>query len=220
MRMTQRVHLAQRQQRGSQREPGQRLAQFKKMRPRPQAGVHLQHHRLAQRIDGRIGHLRKSLPEKCVKRPRRAGQWRNRSVVAHGPHCILALGGHGLQNHAHIFARKSEAVLQTIQFRRLQGRWRLQRVFQRLVDLNQVLVMALRIVNPQYLVVLEEAIEVEIGNDHLAGPKPAAMHDVCRIHIHQASFGSGNNKSLCHPAQTGMDAVHCDRESRPPGARQ
>ena len=95
-----------------QRKAGQRRAHLKEVRPRPEACVHLEHDRFAQWIDGRIGDLGKSLAEVGVYRTRRAGQGRNGGVVAHGPHGILAFGGHGREDHAHVFAGESEAALQ------------------------------------------------------------------------------------------------------------
>ena len=124
MRMAQRMHLPQGQNRGAQRETRQRFAQLQKMRPGAQPRVHLQHHRLAQRIDRRIGHLGKSLSEERVQWAWRTSQWRQSCIVAHRPHRILALRRHRLQDHAHVFARIAEAVLQTIEFRGRERRRR------------------------------------------------------------------------------------------------
>ena len=62
-----RVHLAERQDGRAQRKAGKRLAQLEDVRPGAETRVHLQHDGLAQRIDGRIGDLRKSLAEKRVE---------------------------------------------------------------------------------------------------------------------------------------------------------
>ena len=112
------VHLAEREdQRRTQREARASGSRNSKMCGQgPRRVCILQHHGFAQRIDGRIGDLRKALAEERVERTRRAGQRRNGGVVAHRPDGVFALGGHGRQDHAHIFAGEAEAMLQAIQF--------------------------------------------------------------------------------------------------------
>ena len=158
--------------------------------------MHLQHHRLPQRIDRRIRHLCEALPEKRVQRPRRSGQRRNRRIVAHRPHRILTLGGHRLQDHAHIFARVAEPMLQTIQLSRIKSCRCRFRILERRIEHDQILVMPLRVVDAQNLVVLEEAIEVEVSDDHLPRPQTAAMHNVLGVHVDQAGLGTRVHQSF------------------------
>jgi len=54
----------------------------------------------------RIGHLRKTLPEKCVQWPRRASQALCCVSSPIGPHRIFALAAMGRQNHPHVFPRE------------------------------------------------------------------------------------------------------------------
>ncbi len=74
--------------------------------------MQLHHNGLAHRVDGRIGHLRKTLAEEGIHRPRRMGQRRQRRIVAHRPHRVLAVAGHGRQHHADIFPGVAESLLQ------------------------------------------------------------------------------------------------------------
>ena len=50
---------------------------------------------LAQRVDGRVGHLGEALGEVVVEHVRLAGEDRQRRVVAHGEARLLGLPGHG-----------------------------------------------------------------------------------------------------------------------------
>ena len=54
--------------------------------------------------------------------------------------------------------------------------------------------MALRVVDAENLVVLEEAMEVEVGDDHLARPQAAAVDNALRVHVDQAGFGTGDTR--------------------------
>src|ERR1700739_212605 len=53
--------------------------------------------------------------------------------------------------------------------------------------------MPLGIEDAQDFIVLEEPVQVEIGDDHLAWAKAAAMNDVIGIHVDETRFGSGNH---------------------------
>ena len=86
--------------------------------------VHLEDDVLAQRIDGRVGDLRESLAEEGIERPRRTGEGRDRSVVAHRPDCVFAVGCHRLKDHPNVFARIAKAVLQAIEFSGIERRGR------------------------------------------------------------------------------------------------
>ena len=140
----QRLHLRQRQKRRLERQSRQPLLRAQNMRPRPQPRVQLDHARLAQRIDRRIRHLRKSLPEERVHRPRRPRQRRNRRVVAHRPDGVLALHRHRLQDHVHVFFGVAKAQLQPVHLRRIKRRHRRARIERRVLQQRLVLRRALR----------------------------------------------------------------------------
>ena len=70
------------------------------------------HHRLAQRVDRRVRHLRKSLPKIPIHRPRTPRQECQRRIIPHRPHAVLAVRRHRLQHHLHVFARIPEPALQ------------------------------------------------------------------------------------------------------------
>ena len=79
----------------------------------PPAEMHGQgHHQLlANRVDGRIGYLRKELLEVGVKQSRLQGKDGEGSVISHranGFRCIL---DHGLEDHLQLLAGISEAEL-------------------------------------------------------------------------------------------------------------
>ena len=60
---------------------------------------------------------------------------------------------------------------------------------------DQVLVVALGVVDAQDFIIFKEAVEVEIGNDHLARAEAAAVNDVVRIHVDEARFRTGDHQA-------------------------
>jgi len=127
------------------------------MRPRTQACVHLQHDGLPQRVDRWIGNLGEPLPEKRIQWARRAGERSERRIVSHRPNSILALGRHRLQDHPHVFARKTKTTLQAIEFDGVDRVRRLIGIFKRCVELNQILIVPLRIVDAENLIILKKS---------------------------------------------------------------
>ncbi len=124
------------------------------MRPRTKPRVHLEDDVFAKRIDGRVGDLRESLAEKPVQGARRVRERSERGVVSHGPDSVFAIGDHGLQNHAHVFARVAEAMLQAVELGRVDGSRCFDRVLKRNVLADQVLILTLGVVNEQNVLVL------------------------------------------------------------------
>jgi len=203
-----RMHLREGDERRAHGKAGQRLAQLQDVRPRAQARMHLEHNGLAQRIDGRVGDLGETLPEECIERSRRTRQRSDGGVVAHRPHGVFALCRHRRQNHANIFARESEAMLETIQHRLFNTTGHEVGVLKGRVGANQFLVIALAIEDAEDLFILEELVEFEIGNDHLSGTQAAAVDDPLRIHVDQARFRSRNHEALVIDSEpTGAEAV-------------
>ena len=73
---------------------------------------HQRHHdRFADRVDGRVGHLRKQLLEVVVQRLVLAGQHGQRAVVAHGADAFFAVGGHGRHQKLDVFLSHAEGLL-------------------------------------------------------------------------------------------------------------
>ena len=89
-----------------------RACGIEQVRPWAETRVQLDDAGLAQRIDGRIGDLGEALAEIVIDGARRARERGNGRVVAHRPDGVLAIGGHWLQDHAHVFARVAEEPLQ------------------------------------------------------------------------------------------------------------
>ena len=69
------------------------------------------HHLFADRIDGRIGHLREQLLEVIEQRLRLVGETGERRIGAHGADRLLALLGHGTEDHLEVFVGVAEGAL-------------------------------------------------------------------------------------------------------------
>ena len=77
----------------------------------------------------------------------------------------------------------------------VERRRRFDGIFERDIFANEVLILALGVVDAQDLIVLKEAMKVEIGNDHLAGTETAAVNDVVGIHVDETGFGTRDNEA-------------------------
>ena len=77
----------------------------------PTPGLQAHHHALADRVDRRVGDLREQLLEVGEQRRLAVGQHRQRGVVAHARHRLLALGGHRRDDHPQVLLRVAEGQL-------------------------------------------------------------------------------------------------------------
>ncbi len=73
---------------------------------------------------------------------------------------------------------------------------------------DEFVILALGVEDAQDLVVLEESVKVEIGDDHLAGTEAATVNDVVGIHVDEASLGTRDYKAgIIERKTTGAQAV-------------
>ena len=153
------------------------------------------HARLAQRIDRRIRHLRKPLPEVRIHRPRRTRQKRQRRIVSHRPHRVFALRRHRLQDHLHVFARIAKAALQSAKLR-AAIRPSPARPAQTAASSTSLRIRRTRVEQLQQLLVL---INLVLPPDPrpASAPAPAARcASPLRIEIHQPRLRARNHQPI------------------------
>ena len=73
--------------------------------------VERHHDRFADRVDRRVGHLRKQLLEVVVQRLVLAREYGQRAVVAHGANAFFAIFGHGGHQELDVFLRVAKGLL-------------------------------------------------------------------------------------------------------------
>ena len=85
---------------------------------------HLERHdeALAQRVNRRVGHLRKPLLEVVVEEVGAGGEHGHRGVVTHGPRGLHAVGGHGLDDHGDVLRGVPRRGLRLDEARGVHGR--------------------------------------------------------------------------------------------------
>mmetsp|Transcript_12361 Transcript_12361/g.38139 ORF Transcript_12361/g.38139 Transcript_12361/m.38139 type:complete len:379 (+) Transcript_12361:400-1536(+) len=81
---------------------------FQQIATRAQAHVEAHDQPLAQRVNGRVGHLREALLEVVVEQVRFAGEHCQWDVVAHREGRLLAVGGHLVEHHLHVLGAVAE----------------------------------------------------------------------------------------------------------------
>ena len=141
----------------------------------------------AQRIDGRIGDLRKALAEVRVDRPRRLRQVRERRVVAHGPHGVLAVGRHGRKHHAHVFLGIAEEALRPRDCLEVGGR-QVNPLGGNGGVIDQRGIAAVGVEQVQQVIVLIDLLFLEIHDEHLPRSQAAAVNDGVGIEIDETRF--------------------------------
>ncbi len=166
--------------------------------------------RLAEGIDCRIGHLGETLSEKRIDGTRGAGEEGERRIVAHRPHEVLAVDGHGVQDHLHVFAGVPEAVLPGE--KPLAGGCRFDRGRSELLGLKEIGIGRAGIEDTQQIFILVELAFVQIDGEHLAGAEASALNDGFRVEVDQTSFGSSDNEaSVRNGEAAGTQAVAIER---------
>ncbi len=194
-----RAHLLRQQHRVLQTQhPGIRGA-LQQGRAAP-AQVHAErhHHRLAQRIDRRVGHLREPLPEIGVQALGHRGERWDRSVVAHAPHRVAAGASHRLQHQPQIFRAVAEDPLEPEQIvagvrGRNSGRVGSQR---RHVARYPPRVRAACRYLALRLDVADHLAPPGVHYQHLARTDLAALHHLSRIEVHQTDLGAGHHQPV------------------------
>ncbi|MBP2648469.1 MAG: hypothetical protein H6Q77_2093 [Gemmatimonadetes bacterium] len=199
--------------------PG-RVRALHERRPSP-AEVHAQghHHGLAQRVDRGVGDLGEALPEVGICALRRAGERRDRGVVAHAPDGVHAGRRHGLDHQAQVFETIAEKPLPNDQLVAGRGRKRADRIGHqhRHVPADPRFVrmparhLALRVE------VADDLAAHEIGDQHLARPDLAGLDDFLGLEIHEAHFRAHHEQPVVPDlVATGAEPVAVHRRAREP----
>ena len=156
------------------------------------------HHRLAQRINRRIGDLCESLAQKVVQRRHLVRQHRERRVITHAPHDFGAGGRHRFEDHAQILVPISERELQRAQLltrlhQRLDAILRRQR---RHVLLNPA---RIRPACGDFTLrgeIAHDATAGRIHQQHAAGAELAAFDDITRIEVDDTHFRTRHHHAV------------------------
>ena len=194
-----RGHLLGQQHRVLQTEhPG--VARPLEQRRAAAAEVHAErhHHRLAQRIDRRVGHLREALPEVRVEALRHRRERRDRRVVAHAPHRVGAGAAHRLEHEPQVLEAVAEAPLCPDE--------RLARVHRRHArgighERRHVARHPARVGPPRRDLAL--GVEVPdhlapsgVHDQHLAGAHLAALDHLARVEVDQPDLGARDHQAV------------------------
>ena len=190
----QRCDLCDREIRRLERNTRQRGDLVEQVRPRTKPCMQRHHHRLAQRIDRRIRHLRKALPKERIDRSGRTRQKRQRRVVTHRPHTVLALCCHRLQHHLHVFARVAKATLHHHQCIGRDNGAGVRSL--KCCRLQKLRVVRARVEDAQQLFVLIDPAIHQVYYQHLARSKPSTAGHLRRIEIDQPRLRARNNKAI------------------------
>ena len=174
------------------------------------------HHRLAQRVDRRVGHLRESLAEVGVQTLRHRRERRDRSVVAHAPDRIGAGAAHRLEHEPEVLEPVAEAALRPGE--RLAGvhRWHPRGIGheRRHVAGDPAGVgaasrhLALRIEVP------DDLASASIHDQDLARSHLAALDHLARIEVDQADLGARHHEPVApHLVPRRAEAVPVHRRA-------
>ncbi len=163
---------------------------------------------LADRVDRRIGHLRKELLEVGIKQARLLGEHGQRGVVAHGTDGFLAGFAHGLEDRR----RRGEFLLgvtggELLLHERRAGRrlrferWRADDVLDVLAEPPAIrLLLRVEILD---LVVAQERALDRVDGDHFTGPEPAFFGHLGVVDGQQAHFGAERQEPILGDLVTG-----------------
>ena len=166
--------------------------QVEQVRPRPDDRDEAHHELFADRIDRRVGDLRKVLLEIGEQRLRPVRQRRDRRVVAHRARGFLAGGRHRRHQDGDVFLAVAERLL-PIEQRQVRAHALGRRVRQFLQhDLGAVEPVAVGMALGQRrldLVVGNEAALFEVDQQHLAGLQPPLGDDLVLGNLQHAHFG-------------------------------
>ena len=154
---------------------------------------------LADRVDRRVRHLREVLLEIGIEHLRPVGQRRDRRVVAHGAHGLLAGLGHRRHQNFEVFLRVAEGLL-PVQERHggmgapcLRGGQVLQH------DLGALQPFLVRMCGRELLLQLfvrDHAALLEVDEQHLARLQPPLVGDVLFRELQAAHFGGEQDVAI------------------------
>jgi hypothetical protein len=145
------------------------------------------HHRLPQRINGRVGHLGEALTEEGIQPNRNARERRHRRIVTHAPDRIDSRSGHRLENEAQVLIAVAEGHLVLGEGLRREQSEPVRGIrLQHLHVLPTPLAIGLARGNPPLDVhVAKHGSVVHVHRDELARAQPSTLNDLSRIQVHQ-----------------------------------
>ncbi len=145
----------------------------------------------ADRVDRRVGHLRKQLLEIVVKHLVSAGQNRQCAVAAHGARCFFARVGHRLQNELEVFLRVSKRLLRIQQRNRCNRRdHSFRQIIEEIARLFDPL--AVRLGGGDLLFqfgIVHDTSSLHVNQQHLARLQTPFLDDVLLAKIQHAHLG-------------------------------
>ena len=158
---------------------------------RSDEGDERHHQLLADRVDGRVRHLREVLLEIGVERLGAVGQRRDRRVIAHGAHGLLARLGHRRHQDLEVFLGVTKSLLAIEQRHGGMGAARLGggQVLQHDLRALQPLLVGMR--GGKLLLQLfigDDALLLEVDQQHLAGLETPLVGDVLFGELQAAHF--------------------------------
>src|SRR5215218_4510778 len=161
----------------------------------PPAQMHAKrhHHRFAERVDRRVGHLSEALPEVGVQALGDSRKRRDRCVVTHAPHWIASCAPHRLQNQSQVFRSVAKGTLQPDQRLTDVRGWNSVRIWNqsRHVARDPARIrpasgdLAFRLDVP------DDLSSPSIYDQNLAWPDLPALDYLTRIQVYQSHFGAG-----------------------------
>ena len=179
-------------------QPGVLRRLFQDVAPVADIGHETHHQLLADRVDGRVGHLGEKLFEVGEKQLGLLGQDRQRRVVAHGARGFFPLLGHGLQNDVDVLAAEAEELLTAEQ---ILLRFRRRDVGEKPVDRQAVLLHPAPVGTAAGqpgldLGVLHEPVVVQVEEQYLAGLQTALALHLLRRDIQHAGLAGQHEKAV------------------------
>ena len=173
---------------------------------RADLGLQRHHDALAQRIDRRVGHLRKLLAEVVVQRAHLVRQHRHGSVVAHRAHrLVLVLRQHAddvvtllLRDVEHLLVEREGAAVH-----RLGGEARVHQVALEVAHagLQPGLVGMPRLENLVDVRSRQQGAAVQVECDHVPRPQLALPHHLLGLVVPHAGLGGDRQPSVAGDAE-------------------
>ena len=163
-------------------------------------GLQRHHPRLTQAVNRRIGHLAESLTEIMMQAAIMLRQHGDRCVIAHGPHSLIGVFHHGVQDRFQFFHGIADGKLAAPQilagqigafigfgfYNFINARGAFGPLAKGLADRNQILQRR----------VFKEAPLIQINADGLAGTNAALLDDAVFGKLHHAGLGSHNQQPI------------------------
>ena len=180
----------------------------------PQMHAQGHHERLAQRIDRGVRDLREPLAQVRVEARRYARERRDRRVVPHAPHGVLAFAAHRLEHVANIFEAPTERELprHDLGFRTGRGRGGGPQRPDALRRPARVRTtprhLALR------LGVVEDRLAPGVDHQQLARAEPSALDHARGVQVHEPDLGARHHQPVARDlVAAGAQPIAIERRS-------